>query len=139
MCCDGTLFAKASIKDESDRILAWQNRPTICSNYFCQPIMKLSRGKMSLHEVQEMISRALQLKQKFERVKQVFPEISGKSALQVRQLLYNNKHTPDVRADMKRQYLILYLIGSSLFPLLNEIGASKQKRKKAKERPPATR
>lgn len=168
MCCDGTLFAKANIKDDSDRVLADslglstmmkdevrlfslpchhfeskctvydQNRPVVCGSYFCNPIIKLKREKMSLPEAQEIISKTVRLKQQFENALEAYPEFSGKTVFEVRQTLESHKLSSHEQADMRRQYAMLYLVGYKLFPLLVEIAGKGKKAGKKRDKEEAS-
>lgn len=157
MCCDGTLFDMASIIDKDDRALAdslslstiaengelWfhqpcchfihkctiygQDRPKICSRYFCRPIRELKKNKITLQEVRDLIFKTVRLKQQFENHSISFPEFSDKSIYQIRKLLNIKNPSPDEQISFRRQYSMLLLIGTKLFPLLDQISNTNKK------------
>jgi uncharacterized protein len=92
MCCDGTLFDRASIKGEADIKVVEslgmeihnvkdavffkqpcicfdksctvynKTRPLACSNFLCDPIKNFEKGEISLEQAHNQINRALYLK-----------------------------------------------------------------------------
>jgi len=93
MCCDGTLFNKATIKDDADKKNAesiglktfqesggkhffyqpcpvfkgcctiYKQKPSVCGGFFCEPLKKLKGGDLSAEKANEIIQNALTARQ----------------------------------------------------------------------------
>lgn len=93
MCCDGTLFSKAAIRDQAEEAIAHnsgfetfmedqgdrffklpcphfkgccsiydRDRPQICGNYFCKPLIKAQKGKISIDSARKTVEQTLSLR-----------------------------------------------------------------------------
>lgn len=92
MCCDGTLFNRAKIKDVEDEHLAqrlgldvfshtdgksyfrqpcplftgccsvYQTKPHVCNTFYCEPLKKAQKGEMSFEKAEKLINITLQLR-----------------------------------------------------------------------------
>lgn len=156
MCCDGSLFQQAKLKDKQDKVLAeslhlncgqnnnnsffllpchhfnqqctiyHRERPIICDSYFCEPLKQIKQNKMSLQQAQKMISDVCDLKSSFDIVRRDFPEFEGESI----PLIYNRlvfSHLPENQQIIMRQkYAPLLLIGLKLFPLIHQMIGSRR-------------
>lgn len=148
MCCDGTLFGKAKIKDEADkkRVEAFdlivsdtqffdlpchhfkgkcsiyeQQRPNICGAYLCKPLKQLKAGEINRQAAQVIIDKALSLKALFEEEQKHFPEFAAQSVFYIRQVLFAPKQGQALFKTYRLKYAKLYLLGAKLFPLLSKI------------------
>jgi uncharacterized protein len=107
MCCDGTLFKKVVIKDDSDETLVlnqglsvitqeghkksfpqpclhyknlcniYATRPHACRHYLCQPLKKFKNGDMSFEEAKKIIQAALSLRAEIRILIQNDDSLSG--------------------------------------------------------------
>ena len=156
LCCDGTLFKQANLKDKKDSALAdslglkviekqgkeaflqpchhfkscctiyQQPRPKVYGNYYCQPLTELKKGVLTLEDASALIERAVRLKQQFTQACQSFPEFANQSISQIRPQLQSSSLTDAQQRGHRERYGVLLIIGLKLFPLLDEI---KQKKK----------
>jgi len=168
MCCDGTLFRKANIKNAEDAALATsiglttttaeqrlafllpchhfhqkcsiygEPRPHVCGAYFCRPIRRLKQDKTTLDEVRSTIDRAMILKQKFEKECLKYPEFANRPITEIRPHLNLGKLPPEQHAPLRAKYPQLFLIGFKLFPLLAEIITTQHGRNQTETITPAT-
>lgn len=147
MCCDGTLFGKAHIKDadEFDRLKAlgmstlyedanasftqpcpqyhgsckiYRTAPSVCSNYYCLPLRKLKRGATSFSETEKTIRQAGSLKRQFLDSCPKTPEFSGKSIFEIKQYLNMKERPLPEQIRMRKEHAHLYLLGLKLQLLL---------------------
>lgn len=148
MCCDGTLFETATIKNLKDAKLAKsigltivqknkkqhfklpchhfnrcctvydQPRPHTCSNFFCKPIKKLKNGESTVPEVRDHINEAMRYKRHFELQLRQYPEFESQSIHEIEAILCNSNMTTEQKKEHHRKYAGLYLVGIKLFPLL---------------------
>ncbi len=160
LCCDGTLFRHATLKDREDNALATslgmkvveeqdkqyfelpclhfklsctvyhQPRVKVCNNYYCKPLKELKRGALPLEDVRGIIERTVRLKQQFQQACQPYPEFSDQPISQIRPQLQSQSLNDAQQRTLRERYGILLVIGIKLFPLLNEL---KQHKKKTKD------
>lgn len=92
ICCDGTLFSKARIKDEADEQLVkglglsifeqangkryfhqpcsvfdgcctvYQLRPKVCQYFLCEPLKKVKNNEMSFEQAEKLVTTTLALR-----------------------------------------------------------------------------
>jgi|GEM_PF-2487486 len=107
MCCDGTLFKRATVFGEEDRILAndlglnafdlnnqiffklpcsyfsgcctiyARPRPGICSAFFCNPIRKYQNGEQTFDDARQQVRSLLQYRAELLKIASQFPEIKN--------------------------------------------------------------
>ncbi|NWF35521.1 YkgJ family cysteine cluster protein [Mariprofundus sp. KV] len=158
MCCDGTLFGHANIKNDDDLKLAsslglntlqkngrdtfelpchhfsskctiyGEKRPNICGAFFCQPIRDIKNGRCDLSEANDLVSRAVKLREQFSVACLAYPEFASQSIFKIRRELHLNGMSQAQQVGMRKKYAPLYLIGARLFPLLNAIAPRRKKK-----------
>lgn len=147
MCCDGTLFGKANIrdKDESDRIKAlgmsvfqqgekrffaqpcpqhnvncvvYQSLPSVCRSYYCKPLRKQRWGRLSFAEAENAIKQAISLRQLILAARAANPEFSGKSVFEIKQYLNQTDRPHSEQVLLRKKYAELCLAVKKLELLL---------------------
>ncbi|WP_157273953.1 YkgJ family cysteine cluster protein [Pedobacter sp. BAL39] len=107
MCCDGTLFLTAHLRDEVEMAVAAskgfsvltegpgfnfelpchffkgccsiydQYKPKVCNGYFCKPLKKVNNNKLTFEEAELQIRKTLSLRQEIISLASDFAEFKG--------------------------------------------------------------
>lgn len=139
MCCDGTLFSKARIRDEEDRKHAAsmdfvtfeldkglyfkmpcphfagccsiydRNRPHICSTFFCNPLSKVHRGEQNMAEAIQQVKALQEQRNKFMSVASRFPEFDGLAFKEIARRLEDLSEDNDKVSNYRHLFLLMYV------------------------------
>ena len=151
LCCDGSLFSWGQIDGEDDWAVAaglgfsfvdeggkhslslpcrhfsgtctiyGQQRPRVCSDFFCYPIRQLKRGELAFEQVQSLLEQAVMLQRRFVRACGSYPELAGKPVHEVCRHLELVGIPHEEQMALRRRYAPLLLLSTKLIPLLNEM------------------
>ncbi|WP_138484807.1 hypothetical protein [Dyadobacter bucti] len=137
MCCDGTLFDKAFVRDEADRKIADDlgmetfesngklsfrqpchlfsscctvysvARPHTCSAFFCPPVKRFRSGEQTFPDTEQQIETLRQHRDKLLKIASQFPELRD---LNIRELTNKlNEYGEDTEKISKYRMLFLIL------------------------------
>ena len=117
MCCDGTLFGAAFVRDEADRIIAEdlglkildikgklffslpchhfssccsiyeKNRPQTCSSFFCPPIKRHNLNEQTFSETEKQIKLLQENRDKLLTLASHFPDLQNLNFVDLRNKL----------------------------------------------------
>jgi hypothetical protein len=136
MCCDGTLFDKAFVRNAADRKIADDlgmetfeangrlsfrlpcplfsacctvyavQRPNVCSAFFCPPIKRYKGGEQTFEESEQQVLALHEHRDKLLKIASKFPELSD---LNIRELINKlNEYGED--SEKVNTYRMLFLI-----------------------------
>ena len=145
MCCDGTLFTKARIKNSEDELLAkslglnifstsdskiffeqpcqlfnktctsYENRPHVCSKFICDPLQKVRANDITFDDAENQILLTLKIRGQLMEAASLIPDYNNHS---VQQLLAEITPKPSSKI-LQHKPLLLQIV--SLRVLLSKL------------------
>lgn len=139
MCCDGTLFPYAFVRDEADRQIADdlgmitteikdrlffkqpcphfsgcctvydKTRPHTCSAFFCPPIKKFKRGEQTFDEAQEQVQMLHEHRDRLLKIASQFPELEALHFRELRNKLEASGEDDAFVSKYSQLYLMLFI------------------------------
>ncbi|MHA4742246.1 hypothetical protein [Dyadobacter sp. MSC1_007] len=139
MCCDGTLFASGQVRDEADRSIAdglemttfelkgklffkqpchhfsscctvyGEQRPHVCSAFFCNPVRKHKRGEQTFEDASQQVHWLLEQRDKLMKIASQFPELKDLDFRSLKDKLEEYAEDSEKVSLYKHLYLIFYI------------------------------
>lgn len=139
MCCDGTLFPYAFVRDEDDRQVAQhlglttseikdrlffkmpcphfsgcctvydRPRPHTCSAFFCPPIKKYNRGEQTFEDAEQQVTLLRQHRDKLLQIASQFPELENLHFRELRSKLEASGEDEAFVSKYGQLYLMLFI------------------------------
>lgn len=139
LCCDGTLFPYAFVRDENDRKIADdlglttkeindqmvfslpcphfsgcctvydKSRPHTCSAFFCPPIKKYRRGEQSFEDAEVQITLFKEHRDKLLKIASQFPELADLNFKALKDLLDESGEDAAFVSRYRQLYLMMFI------------------------------
>ena len=149
LCCDGSLFSKVRIKDETDKQLVenlgmltfesegqlyfpqpctsytgtcsvYHGRPHTCQKFFCEPLRKANKGDISLEEATKKIKLAIQLRSEVKALASQHETLKNLSVHEI------NAYFKNEGATYIKQFPVLFMKSSALLIALASLRKKKE-------------